>query len=397
MAAELIQFATVMLVVMLGFVMTFHALFLDIDTHGDTWLNLFKAMLGDTGLFDNFSDQDEDAQHGSAATVLLPVATAMLVAYLVLMTIMLLNLLIAVLSTLHSKVEKNANREYDVSKARMIQHYRMVVDKDLLPAPFNLVQLVVAGACTLAVADCLKVSAPSTTDTPKRAPNHEVTKRRVGQVVFWVVFCPFAALVGGGLWVISTFYTPYAWIWHYLERRSLDKRNLDVPPGFVALRCLALVLWCVLLAPLSLFAMWLKVPWRLLQRISKEDRTTDDSESSCGSEIDVNSMLKDRSGVAGASCLFKNLQDPMSDPLVRRDEIEEATTVQHMKLLRNRLETTVADRTDELRVAMMGHIDQIRDPPQRMMDDLRGIITKQDQKMDKKLVDIMKALAELRK
>lgn len=65
----------------------------------------------------------------------------LLVVYLVVMTIILLNLLIAVLSTSHAKVQRNAEREFQVSKARQIRHYQLVVEEDLLPAPFNLAQL----------------------------------------------------------------------------------------------------------------------------------------------------------------------------------------------------------------------------------------------------------------
>jgi len=95
MTAEFIQFGVVMLVIMLGFVMAFFALLEEYETFGQTWLCLFKAMLGDSGLFDDFRDEVQDK-----------VATALLVVYLVIMNIMLLNLLIAVLSTAHSKVEE---------------------------------------------------------------------------------------------------------------------------------------------------------------------------------------------------------------------------------------------------------------------------------------------------
>jgi len=42
------------------------------------------------------------------------------------------------------------------------------------------------------------------------------------------------------------------------------------------------------------------------------------------------------------------LEDPMSDPMVRRDEETRHTTVKHIKLLRNRLEETDAARVDNL-------------------------------------------------
>lgn len=46
--------------------------------------------------------------------------------------------------------------------------------------------------------------------------------------------------------------------------------------------------------------------------------------------------------------LQKYLDDPMSDPDVRRDEETRATTVEHVKLLRNRLEATTKKHIDEL-------------------------------------------------
>lgn len=54
---------------------------------------------------------------------------------------MLLNLLVAMLSTSHAQVQDDAGRELKVSKARTVAHYRWFVDNDLLPAPFNLVQI----------------------------------------------------------------------------------------------------------------------------------------------------------------------------------------------------------------------------------------------------------------
>ena len=50
----------------------------------------------------------------------------------------------------------------------------------------------------------------------------------------------------------------------------------------------------------------------------------------------------------GVGELQKYLDDPMSDPDVRRDEETRATTVEHVKLLRNRLEATTKDHIDEL-------------------------------------------------
>lgn len=47
MTAELAKFGVVIIVVMLGFAMSFHALFSDADSFGNICLTLFKAMLGE--------------------------------------------------------------------------------------------------------------------------------------------------------------------------------------------------------------------------------------------------------------------------------------------------------------------------------------------------------------
>lgn len=86
MTTELAKFALVMLVVMIGFAVSFHTIFHDLDTFGETFLAMFKAMLGEVGFFDEFSGGRYDA-----------VATLLLVLYLFMVTVMLLNLLVAVL------------------------------------------------------------------------------------------------------------------------------------------------------------------------------------------------------------------------------------------------------------------------------------------------------------
>eukprot|EP00752_Nemacystus_decipiens_P008850 g7897.t2 len=133
MTSTLLQFGAVMLVVMIGFAMALHVLFRDVDSFGETFLGLFKAMLGDTDFFDEFSGGRYDR-----------VATILVVIYLFTVTIMLLNLLVAILSTAHAQVQGNTGGTFKVVKARIVDHYRLVVDEDLLPAPFNLVQLLLS-------------------------------------------------------------------------------------------------------------------------------------------------------------------------------------------------------------------------------------------------------------
>lgn len=49
----------------------------------------------------------------------------------------------------------------------------------------------------------------------------------------------------------------------------------------------------------------------------------------------------------------------MSDPDVRRDEETRATTMEHMKLLRNRLEATTKDHIDELQAYLVWATEEL--------------------------------------
>ncbi|CAM9818127.1 unnamed protein product, partial [Discosporangium mesarthrocarpum] len=91
---------------------------------------MFKALLGD---FD-FDNAFLDSEHGHVRKILLCL-------YVTVMTIMFLNWLIAVLSTQHSKVDCNAEKEAHFSRALIIQKCADNVQKDRIPAPFNLFQL----------------------------------------------------------------------------------------------------------------------------------------------------------------------------------------------------------------------------------------------------------------
>lgn len=60
-------------------------------------------MLGETHFFQDVSGDVFDT-----------ISTVLLVAYLIILTVMMLNLLVAVLNTAHTKVDKNPDREYKV-------------------------------------------------------------------------------------------------------------------------------------------------------------------------------------------------------------------------------------------------------------------------------------------
>lgn len=344
MMREMFRFAVVLLVVLLGFSMSFHALFRDADTYGRTCLNLFKAMLGEVGLFDEISESPYENRYKHVATVLL-------VVYLIIITIVLLNLLIAVLSTSHAKVQEHADQEYRVLKARLIKHYRLVVREDLLPPPFNLVQL------------------------PFRW--HGGAQRSVGQVIFWLFVGPVAALGGVILWIVSAVLVPFPAGAQFPAWSELRSRNWLLLAASYLLFVLMRVLWF----PLSLFGWWLTRPlayFRLFLPRScfglKEEEEGEDSRRPDRVRVaNVDEMLKaEREPSVGA--LYKFLVDPLSDAKVREDERKRDATVEHVKLLRNRLEETFGREVDSLKRSM-----DVRDA---QLDNLHKAIIVMNQKLD---------------
>ncbi|CAN0155757.1 unnamed protein product [Ectocarpus sp. 12 AP-2014] len=64
-------------------------------------------------------------------------------------------------------------------------------------------------------------------------------------------------------------------------------------------------------------------------------------------------VLQEADGALTTSELQIFLDDPMSDPAVRRDEETRATTVEHIKLLRNRLEATTEEHMNGLQAYLL--------------------------------------------
>lgn len=247
---------------------------------------------------------------------------------------MLLNLLIAVLSTSHSKVEGKADQEFKVSKARMIEHYRLVVDICLLPPPFNLVQLMISSLFLIR-------------DQSRHTRACKRAKEVVGQTVFWLVLGPVAVACGSVLWVLSLFYAPFVWHRHFF-RISSAARDGPVSAGGVLLRYFIVAAWCVVGAPLYLFLFWLTAPFKWLTLRPWHwlwDRRQAPYIASWKVKS-VNDLLEGNSGGLVAGDLQAYLEDPISDPEVRQDETSRATTVEHIKLLRNRLEKTCSTHLD---------------------------------------------------
>ncbi|CAM9260310.1 unnamed protein product, partial [Hapterophycus canaliculatus] len=109
MMSHLVKFSAVVAVLMASFAMTFHVIFCkcqetsalheQFNTVGDAYITMFKAMLG-TFDFDSFRNIEGCALPLEAEAV----GITLLVLYLAMMSILLLNLLIAVLSTAHAEV-----------------------------------------------------------------------------------------------------------------------------------------------------------------------------------------------------------------------------------------------------------------------------------------------------
>lgn len=331
MAMELVQFGVVMLVVMLGFAVSLVALYEDSERsyqYGDACLDLFKAMLGELQLLDEIGDEDQSA----AATVLLLV-------YLVVMTIMLLNLLIAVLSTAHSQVQDRNGLEYIVSKASVIQRYVLVVEHDLLPAPFNLFQVVI-GAPFMFV-DVF---------TDRRADKlYPQAKERVGMVIFWLFSGP--AIIAAGTVKSLLGLRIYESIKRYMARQRTTPSRWN--------KCWLLfniLIATPMITPTSLGRYWILGGVLSIVRFFRSlgGKMEMPKVSSPGKiddvpvKHDVASMLKNsRAGLSVAE-LQERLEDPMNDPEVRHEEREQATKVEHLKLLRDRLEKTSASEAQAL-------------------------------------------------
>ncbi|CAB1099736.1 unnamed protein product [Ectocarpus sp. CCAP 1310/34] len=338
MTTVLLKFGFVMAVVMIGFTMAFHVLFRDFDSFGESFLELFKAMFGETTFFNAFSGDTYDA-----------VATMLLVVYLSIVTILLLNLLVAILSTSHSKVQKNIDREFKASIARMMDHYQLVVTNDILPAPFNLLQLVVWPIAWCVGGCCGRSTSGSQSTRQELNRGREAYERgnkAIGPVVFWVVLGPVAVVGGTLLWIVSTPLSVYLWRKHHREG---DRKRLSL----ISLGCryfFIIPLWCILGAPVYLFVLWLGASRRLLCRCNY-DVSIAHAESG-HFRCTIESILLEGPGGVGAKKLREFLDDPMDDKDVRQDERDKRTTVEHVKLLRNRLENTIQDELRGLENAL---------------------------------------------
>ena len=380
MTIVLLRFVVILLVVILGFAMALFPLLRDAGTFTfpEILLLLFKTLLGDVEAFDEFSD--------SARNRYSPIGNTLLVLYLVIMTIMLLNLLIAVLSTAHAKVETNADKDLEVSKVRVVEHYRLIVALDILPAPFNLVQFV------LTLPFSLMRQEPG-----RRKEIRRKIDQAVGQVFFWLVLSPVVVIVGTLLWVASSVYSirvPAADLVSRVPSVSTLRNSLRgethsnwFARGFLRLYSFLfpgreslqsskhLANWnavrlhigvggfCALGAPVCLLYLWLREPclqifqviaasmiylrgkWRTPHPRTQDGVKAPGDESQLSSKDDADAQVQRMLESAGVldSEFQKYLENPIIDPEVRPDEVELGATVEHMKLLRNLLEKRFSD------------------------------------------------------
>lgn len=376
MTKTLLKFGFVMAIVMLGFAMSFHIIFQDSSTFGGTFLDLFKAMLGEVGYFDMFTDD----RYASVATVLL-------VMYLVIVTILLLNLLVAILSTSHAQVQDRLEQEFNESKGRMIGHYLSVVAEDRLPAPFNLVQLVLTPFFRLGAAevDC------STKKSKEFSPPdgwhlcthrvHRTQARPLGRVVFWLMLGPVAVTGGALLWIGSAWHALYVCHEHN-KLLEYYKEYLDTKGGesttnekkrWIVLEYVLVFLWCTVGAPALLFVAWLTAPMKVL--FPENLSTVQDNGSNEGGISaravkgkTVESMLRRAPGKVGIEDLSRYLENPMLDNEVRQDETSRTTTVEHIKLRRDRLVATTKDELEDLREELNSRLGNLEIKLQAVLD-----------------------------
>eukprot|EP00903_Cladosiphon_okamuranus_P009455 g9014.t1 len=236
---EMLQFALVLGTIMMGFTVSFFALFNEEQSYGECWLDVFKAMLGEVGVFE---DLYEDSVYRNVAKVLL-------VMYLLVVGVMLLNLLIAVLSTEHAKVDQQQDRAFRESKVQLMKLYGRIVEGDQLPTPFNLVQLVlwlpfrVLDSC-IGVHTSAKVV-------------HEF-----GVGIAWLMLGPPALLAAWGLWVASV-PTAVVRVW---RRANFTGKSLTFAvvcsSGVVALHTLVL--------PIVAFLLWVRSGLDLMVTVFRE-------------------------------------------------------------------------------------------------------------------------------
>lgn len=410
LAGELLRFCTILLVTMMGFAMSFHALFRHSCTvdafrsYWSTWISLLRAMLGETKLYDDFTvaveccedvsqePSDElhcedffmECCHNVESEHFNGVAgKALLAAYNVVMGIILLNLLIAVLSEAYVDVKENIDTESKVSRTLVIRHYVKAVEEDMLPSPLNLVQYTVS------------MLAMGVGFTTGRKGLFRRAKCFAGLALFWFVSGLFAVCAGSILWFAS-------WpkgVLMFFQRRSTRR----VSGASMATQ--AAVLLCGVAMPLFLVYMWLwsstcgalwrhlVVAWRSGGASAEYSEIQGGGRNMPDDDGIIGEALK-RYGNAGqgeslnVQQLREFLANPMKDPLVQRDEETRETTVEHVKLLRDNLAEMVGARVGELDAATAARFERL----ETSLDGRVDTLSQKVERVDEKLSEILRKL-----
>lgn len=148
MVSHTLRFAAFIVVVVSSFSLAFYALFFTCSkdsllggrfgTFGASVLTVFEAGLGQFD-FTDFDDVEVQCPDHAAPGRVHHAAIFLLVMYLIIMAVVLLNLLIAVLSTAHSEVHENGEKEYHLARTRLIAQSARAVARRRIPPPFNLI------------------------------------------------------------------------------------------------------------------------------------------------------------------------------------------------------------------------------------------------------------------
>lgn len=355
-----------MVVVLIGFALSFYSLFrhsCTVSEFRDYWatsISLLRLMLGETSLFDDFTIDVECCDENATPSDELHcedflmecchrvhdehfngiVGKVLLVAYLVVMGIILLNLLIAVLSEAYVDVKENIDVESKVSKTLVIQHYIKEVENNHLPSPLNLVQYSFA---------LLAVTVGWVTNA------REVFRRAeffAGLILFWLVSGVFTVSVGSLLWIVSWPKTLSV----FLGRRSSAGVfgspvviQVAVLLSGISMPLTLIYKWIWAIASGSLLrhlsGAWANVSGREYSEIGGGDERNDDDGI-------ISRALKLGPGGLNVYQLREFLANPMDDPVVQRDEEDRATTVEHLKLLRDLLVNKIETASQEQALAM---------------------------------------------
>lgn len=139
MLRDVAPFLFVFLIFVLGFGIALHGMFPEksFGSVGLTFLTLFDAALGQHE-FEVFDGQDPFVQF---------VGSSLMVLYIVFVMIVLLNLIVARMSSTHDKISDNAVEIWSKVQAKNVDEFVMIYDRNplcMLPAPLNLFPILVA-------------------------------------------------------------------------------------------------------------------------------------------------------------------------------------------------------------------------------------------------------------